>query len=100
MKKLKLKRGMRINMTGYRGTVIEVTEAIPYCVPGCKCRGAKLVVPGALVYWDFMVNGGGGKDVTVYPEVLNPAQTRNADRDRSGQFQWLSISQIIENKVK
>lgn len=99
MIKSKLKRGMRINMSGYRGTVIEVTEAIPLCSVTCKCGASKKHVPGALVYWDFMVNGG-SKDVTIYPEVLDPQQTQNANRDRGSQFQWVPLSKIMENKVK
>lgn len=94
---MKLKRGMRIDCDGYRGTIIEI-GVIPHCARSCSCASTEaLDVPGALIYWDHIVNDGG--DAT-YPESLSRVESHDANNGRGDGFQWFELSRAKELTVR
>ncbi len=72
-------RGDRIDLGGYGGTIVEVTDSIPDACLCSKHRGK----PGFLVYWDYLPNDG------KYREILDAGTATLAAADAAENLRWV-----------
>ena len=71
-------RGNRIDLEGYRGTVVELTCSIPDTCLHVESRGQ----PGFLVFWDYF----DGDLPVPYPETLSREQAGQVNGEA---LQWV-----------